>query len=184
VVACASPPGGLVVDVFAGSGTTGESARALGRRFVLGDASPMALATARARLLRAGVPLVVQSCGETRAALRTAVGTGPLEPVQAVQGVSVRIERDGQGATVTLQEPSEPLAWAIDAEVDPEVDAGAEAAADASRTFRRTWHSERAPGTKPTPALRVAKLARVEGRLGIRVWLDDGRISSRIVEVP
>jgi len=30
----------------------------------------------------------------------------------------------------------------------------------------------------------VATLARVEGPLGIRVWLDDGRISSRIVELP
>ena len=59
---CASPPGGLVVDLFAGSGTTGESAYALGRRFVLGDASPLATATARARLLRAGASIEAQDC--------------------------------------------------------------------------------------------------------------------------
>ena len=39
VVACASRPGGLVVDLFSGSGTTGESACALGRRAILADAS-------------------------------------------------------------------------------------------------------------------------------------------------
>jgi DNA modification methylase len=159
VVACASPPGGLVVDVFAGSGTTGESAHALGRRFVLGDASPLALATARARLLRAGVPLTVQSC----AALSEEAGSAR---------VHVRVEREGDGATVTLEEPHEPLAWAIDA------------ARDESMPFRRAWHSERAPGTKPTPVLRVAKLARVGGPLGIRVWFDDGLVAHRTMEVP
>jgi DNA modification methylase len=156
VIACASPPGGLVVDVFAGSGTTGESAHALGRRFVLGDASPLALATARARLLRAGVPLVMQSCGKGTAA----AGKTPR----------VRVEREGKGARVTLEEPREPLAWAVDA------------GARAGKPFHVTWHAERAPGTKPTPAKRVAELGRVTGPVGVRVWYDDGRVATRIVE--
>jgi DNA modification methylase len=158
VVACASPPGGLVVDVFAGSGTTGESAHALGRRFVLGDASPMALATARARLLRAGVPLVVQSCGEGRAA----EGAPPR----------VRVERGLLGAHVTLEAPEEPLAWAVDA------------ASVAGEPFRPAWHAERAPGTRPTPAKSVAELGHVKGALAVRVWYDDGRVGTRIVELP
>lgn len=35
VVAAATPPGGLVLDCFAGSGTTGVAAHALGRRWIL-----------------------------------------------------------------------------------------------------------------------------------------------------
>jgi DNA modification methylase len=158
VVACASPPGGLVVDVFAGSGTTGESAHALGRRFVLGDASPMALATARARLLRAGVPLVVEACGKGSAA----AGEAPR----------VRVDRALLGVEVTLEAPAEPLAWAIDA------------AYEESKPFHAAWHAERAPGTKPVPAKRVAELARAKGPLGVRVWYDDGCVGTRIVELP
>jgi site-specific DNA-methyltransferase (adenine-specific)/adenine-specific DNA-methyltransferase len=152
VIACASPPGGLVVDVFAGSGTTGESAHALGRRFVLGDASPLAIATARARLLRAGAPLRVESCAD----LRLPEGKTPR----------VHVERRGRGARVTLEEPQEPLAWAIDA------------------GSRRAWHSERAPGTRPAPAARVAELAEVRGPLGVRVFYDDGSMATRVLELP
>src|SRR5579883_1200963 len=60
IIGCATKPGGVVVDLYAGSGTTGEAAHALGRRAILGDAGPMAVTTARARLLRAGVPLVIE----------------------------------------------------------------------------------------------------------------------------
>ncbi len=37
IVAVSSPPGGLVLDFFAGSGTTGEACLRLGRRFILVD---------------------------------------------------------------------------------------------------------------------------------------------------
>ena len=39
IVSASSPPGGLVVDLVAGSGTTGEAALSLGRRFLLVDRS-------------------------------------------------------------------------------------------------------------------------------------------------
>ncbi len=159
VIACASPPGGLVVDLFAGSGTTGESAHALGRRFVLGDASPLAIATARARLLRAGVPLVMQSCpGETR-------GRDEASPIRAA------LERRGQAVRVELLEPREPLAWAIDPSHDP------------SAPFRVAWHSERGPGSRAVrPALLQAELDLAPGPVAVRVYSDDGGVETRIVE--
>jgi site-specific DNA-methyltransferase (adenine-specific) len=43
VVAASSPPGGLVLDCFAGSGTTGAACLALDRRFILVDNNPEAL---------------------------------------------------------------------------------------------------------------------------------------------
>jgi hypothetical protein len=73
---------------------------------------------------------------------------------------------------VTLEEPREPLAWAVDA------------AYVAGEPFHVAWHAERAPGTKPTPATRVAELARGTGRLGVRVWYDDGRVATLVVEAP
>jgi site-specific DNA-methyltransferase (adenine-specific) len=50
IVAASSPPGGTVLDFFAGSGTTGVAAHELGRRFVLVDDNPQALAVMRQRL--------------------------------------------------------------------------------------------------------------------------------------
>lgn len=50
IIAASSPPGGLVLDFFAGSGTTGLAAHALGRRFILVDDNPAALALMQARL--------------------------------------------------------------------------------------------------------------------------------------
>jgi site-specific DNA-methyltransferase (adenine-specific) len=40
----------VCLDFFAGSGTLGAVARQLGRRFVLVDSNPAAIAVARARL--------------------------------------------------------------------------------------------------------------------------------------
>jgi site-specific DNA-methyltransferase (adenine-specific) len=42
VVQASSPPGGLVADFFAGSGTTGAAAYELGRRFLMVDSNPEA----------------------------------------------------------------------------------------------------------------------------------------------
>jgi site-specific DNA-methyltransferase (adenine-specific) len=57
IVAASSPRGGLVLDFFAGSGTTGAAALAEGRRFVLVDDHPEALAVMKRRF--AGEPGVV-----------------------------------------------------------------------------------------------------------------------------
>jgi site-specific DNA-methyltransferase (adenine-specific) len=50
IVQASSEPGDWVLDFFAGSGTTGAVARALGRRFVLVDENPQAIEVMRARL--------------------------------------------------------------------------------------------------------------------------------------
>jgi len=50
IVAASSRPGDWVLDFFAGSGTTGAAASELGRRFVLIDANPEAIAVMRTRL--------------------------------------------------------------------------------------------------------------------------------------
>jgi site-specific DNA-methyltransferase (adenine-specific) len=49
VVAASCPPGGLVADFFAGSGTTGAAAIELGRRFLLVDSNPEAVEVMRRR---------------------------------------------------------------------------------------------------------------------------------------
>lgn len=53
VILASSRPGDLVCDLFSGSGTTAAAAMKLGRRFLALDASPIALYTLRARLLKA-----------------------------------------------------------------------------------------------------------------------------------
>jgi site-specific DNA-methyltransferase (adenine-specific) len=54
-VAASSRPGDRVLDCFAGSGTTAAAARGLGRRFVMVDSNPEALAVMRRRLGDEGV---------------------------------------------------------------------------------------------------------------------------------
>ncbi len=160
IIECACPVGGLVVDLFGGSGTTGESAHGLGRRFVVGDAAPLAIGTARARLLRAGAAFIVESCGPPRA-----VGADAPEVEFRVEAVDERIR-------VELLAPREPLAWAIDVTHDP------------ARPFRTAWHSERSPGVRACAVAREAVLDRGAGLLAVRVWSDDGGTATRVVEAP
>lgn len=54
-VLASSPPDGLVMDVFAGSGTTGEAAHKHGRQFTLADTSPWAIETMQKRF--EGIPV-------------------------------------------------------------------------------------------------------------------------------
>ena len=49
IIAASSSPGDLVLDFFAGSGTTGAAALELGRRFLLVDNTPEAIEVMRAR---------------------------------------------------------------------------------------------------------------------------------------
>ena len=49
IVGASCPPGGIVLDFFAGSGTTGAAALAEGRRFILVDSHEDAIAVMRKR---------------------------------------------------------------------------------------------------------------------------------------
>lgn len=55
IVSASSEPGDWVLDFFAGSGTTGDAAAQLGRRYVLVDENPQAIEVMRERLPQAHV---------------------------------------------------------------------------------------------------------------------------------
>lgn len=60
IIQASSREGDLVLDFFAGSGTTGAAAAALGRRFILIDQNPESIAVIRQRLESAGVAFELQ----------------------------------------------------------------------------------------------------------------------------
>lgn len=62
MVQASSEPGDWTLDYFAGSGTLGAVAAALGRRFVLVDSNPEAMRIMRARLLAASGTAFVGWC--------------------------------------------------------------------------------------------------------------------------
>jgi site-specific DNA-methyltransferase (adenine-specific) len=73
IIRASSNPGDMVADFFSGSGTTAVAADRLGRRFLVGDADPVAIAIAQRRVERGrrGLPYQV-----TRAELARAGGAG------------------------------------------------------------------------------------------------------------
>lgn len=78
IIKLSSPPGGLVLDCFAGSGTTAEAAERLGRRFVVIDNGKYAVHLTRKRLIQLhDTPKSVDAsqveyveCGECRSVSR------------------------------------------------------------------------------------------------------------------
>jgi site-specific DNA-methyltransferase (adenine-specific) len=62
-VIASSPLGGLVLDVFAGSGTTGEAAHKHGRSFILADTSPWAYEVMQERFQ--DIPVEWHGCHDT-----------------------------------------------------------------------------------------------------------------------
>lgn len=150
IITCATPRGGLVVDAFAGSGTTAVAAHALGRRAVICDRSAVAIATARARLLRDGAGVKIER-----------VVADPPADAQATAKADVSAE--GDSVRVTLLEPREPMAWAVGTMRD-----GA---------FHCAWHAERVLGAKAVAAERTALVDRAHAGT-IRVWADDGTVTT------
>jgi len=152
VISAGSPPGGLVVDLFAGSGTTGVAAARLGRRFILGDQSPVAVATMRSRLLREGVsPLTLERCGAEAEAGQAALRVCPVGEMQ-------------MKVSLVCRTGTEPVAWALS--LEPERGA----------PFRTDWHAERGTGRKPAelPLVAVVPRSRV---VVARVYFVDGKVA-------
>ncbi len=150
IVRCASPEGGLVVDLFSGSGTTAEAAVRAGRRAIASDKSPIAIATARSRLMRAGVAPTIEALGD--------------ELPHGSARASLDHHGPGRGVRVILLEPSMPLAWAVDAH-------------GASRpAFRATWHAERTLGSAPAALPTFVDVADAKSPIRVRAWADDGTL--------
>jgi DNA modification methylase len=91
IVRASSDPGDLVLDGFVGSGTTAVVAEKLGRRWIVCDSSPIAVHSARKRLLSMKVqaPFVLQRVG------------GSPEKGQA-RKLTVRGSVDGKRAAIEL----------------------------------------------------------------------------------
>jgi DNA modification methylase len=153
IVAAGCPAGGLVIDLFAGSGTTGAASAALGRRFILADASAVAVATMRSRLLREGVtPLRVERCGGRCAEREARLTARP---------------RNATEMEVTLLCPPEarPAAWALSLAADP------------NAPFRSDWHAERGTGRRPAE-LPLTAVVPQSTAVRARVYFVDGSVAT------
>jgi hypothetical protein len=148
IVRCATPEGGLVVDLFSGSGTTAEAAVRAGRRAIAADKSPIAIATARSRLMRAGVAPTIEAV--TTEDMPRAEGRASLDLHSA-------------GVRVVLLEPSMPLAWAVDARGE-------------GGAFRATWHAERTLGSAPAELPTFVDVPDAKSPIRVRAWGDDGTL--------
>ena len=117
------------------------------------DRSPVAIATARARLLRDGAGVKIERAD------------GATEAPETEVHVTSAKEADGK-MRVSLVEPKEPMAWSVGTLCD-----GA---------FTSAWHAERGLGGK---ALRAQRDAVVEAHQAeaVRVWGDDGSVTTRPV---
>ncbi|HSQ63964.1 MAG TPA: site-specific DNA-methyltransferase [Polyangiaceae bacterium] len=156
IVRCATPEGGLVVDLFGGSGTTAEAAVALGRRAITGDIGSVAIATSRARLLRLGVGPTIEAVG------------GAALPASAARA---SLDWHSAGLRVILHEPSLPMAWAVDAHGKPDA------------PFHPSWHAERSLGAGPARLPPYADLEAPKGPLRIRAFCDDGALAETTLDV-
>jgi DNA modification methylase len=143
IIAAACPADGLVLDAFAGSGTTLEAAERLGRRWIGIDSNPAAVQLARRRILAlAGQPgrtegkvayRECQHCRQislhTRSARGAAIVARPFTvervgaPAQveklALAGeagaLHVTVELEGERVRVRLHGPLESVAaWSVD----------------------------------------------------------------------
>ena len=81
-------PGDLVVDPFAGSGTTAVAAHRLGRRWVAIDANAHGIAVTRARLDRLGA--------DYRSGSKDAAADGRIEPATTSAAIDLCVERGGE----------------------------------------------------------------------------------------
>jgi len=152
IIGAACPEGGLVVDLFAGSGTTAAAAMQLGRSFVIGDESPVAVATMRSRLLRDGLK-------------RMTLERSAPRPEQENVVLDVRPAGAGEmQVTLRCPEGALPVAWAVSR------------TAPRGRAFRVDWHAERGLGRKPADLPRVAILPRSTSAHA-RVYFVDGKIA-------
>lgn len=147
VIAASSPPGGIIVDLFAGSGTTAVAAHRLGRKAIVGDAQSLAIGTIRSRLVREKIGFRVERLD------------GPAEtalPTKAA--VALKQTKNGH-YEVSLKGPNEPALWAIDGY-------------GTDGPFGATWSSVRVLGKKTVPCAKSIVTEREP--LRVRAYSNDG----------
>lgn len=149
VLLSATQPGDTVLDLFSGSGTTFEAAHRLGRRAIMGDQGPVGFVTTRARMLRLGAAVDIDSVH------------GAAWPEIQGSNDCVHVAHELNGYTVTRKDHDEPLAWAVECE-------------DGTRALTTTAHTERVPGNPPVAVLQQLSVGQPPVR--VRVYHDDGRI--------
>lgn len=122
IVAASSDPGDLVLDAFAGSGTTAVVAEKLGRRWIACDASPVAVHATRRRLLglRSARPFVLELDGARPAgALRARARLDGKRCQVEITSFAPPPRARGSGAAATVKHWSQWLdGWCVDWEHD------------------------------------------------------------------
>ncbi len=116
VILASSRPGDIVCDLFSGSGTTAAAAGALGRRFLVSDASPFSLYTLRARQLKATSAHSLLE-GDHELVLRYPADDSPVS--FSAKPVTVRGRRMISVDTAAFT-PAYPLVYAASGEADGE----------------------------------------------------------------
>lgn len=121
IIASATEKGDMVADFYAGSGTLGKVAAEMGRPFLMADIGSLAVATAKARLIRAGIPTKVYRMGKDRekkaltAVIKTAVTeTASGKKELTVEVLGARIERDGYRDKKAEENLPYILSWSLD----------------------------------------------------------------------
>ncbi len=172
LLAVASDPGDLVVDLFAGSGTAPAVAAALARRWIAVDRSPAAVAITRARMLRApdagGGFTLVEAAGP---------GAGDPQPPDASDEAGVLgalRARLALPATVRLEGPPATIAavdaWAIGEAPWP------------GAPFEALAWAARHPWTRALEEAVTLPPGLVAGGLELRAWNATASAARRAVE--
>lgn len=161
------PPGGLVLDPFCGSGTTLAVAERTGRGWIGMDASPVAIGTSRARLIRQGSgAFQLEDAARAVAEPERAVADCALERSDSGSRVRLRSARwEGDEAPTALEEIA---SWDLGVR---EPDGGVATFAHAVRPAAGRGVAARVP-----EALELAA-ALSPGPLVLRVEHLDGRVS-------
>lgn len=97
VIAAGTNPGDLVLDCFAGSGTTVAVAQQMGRRWIGGDVSNGAIQTTRRRVQR-----LLETHGPGFALYQVGDVPGQARANQGQARVTVQVEAGGEHAAVTI----------------------------------------------------------------------------------
>lgn len=197
ILRASCPPGGLVLDCFAGSGTTCEAAERAGVRWIGIDSSPLAIATTRRRLLQLhGQPIPrppeaarYRECTHCSAVARVQISRHSGASFQIRPFVleslarepdsfelPLRVDTDGQTVTIALpQEGPATLtsidAWSVDWHYGQLRDEAGRA------IFSPGWHAVRARRAGGL-ASQASHVYSESGSLGIAVcaYDRDGRV--------